>query len=97
MIGDAANLASRIEGLTKAYGLQNLVGEKTAMGLADFAVLEMDIVNVVGRTTPEPIYAILGESDVAQGSAFKVLQKQHASFLETYREQSWDKAISIDN
>ena len=94
MIGDAANLASRIEGLTKAYGLQNLIGEKTAQGLKGFAVLEMDIVNVVGRTTPEPIHAILGGKEIVSGPDFSMLKKRHNAFLEAYRGQSWDEAIS---
>ena len=94
MIGDAANLASRIEGLTKAYGLQNLIGGKTASELKGFAVLEMDIVNVVGRTTPEPIHAILGGKEIVSGPDFSMLKKRHNAFLEAYRGQSWDEAIS---
>lgn len=95
MIGDAANLASRIEGLTKYYGLSNLIGRSTAYELDDFAKLEMDIVNVVGRTTPEPIYAILGDSGYQQTSNFSELKTRHQSFLRHYRDQSWDRAISV--
>jgi len=92
MIGDAANLAARIEGLTKQYGLENLIGRSTAEKLEDFAVLEMDIVSVVGRTSSEPIFAILGEE---KNTKIASLHNQHNSFLEAYRERSWPLATSI--
>lgn len=95
MIGDAANLASRIEGLTKQYGVQNLIGNTTAERLNDFAVLEIDIVNVVGRTTPEPIFVILEETELLDNVTMSTLYNKHQSFLTEYRNQSWDLAVSI--
>jgi len=95
MIGDAANLASRIEGLTKLYGLTNLIGRSTAEGLVGFGTLEMDIVSVVGRVTPEPIYTIVGDQNFEQKTEFANLKQRHQSFLTLYRDQSWDPAISI--
>ena len=59
MIGDAANLASRIEGLTKQYGVSNLVGHTTVQASQDFAYIEADFVEVVGRVNPEHIYLSL--------------------------------------
>ena len=95
MIGDAANLASRFEGLTKQYGLENLVGQETAERLDEFAVLEMDIVSVVGRENPEPIFAIIGNRELAKSQAVDDLNIQHKSFLSAYRGQSWSQANSI--
>ena len=95
MIGDAANLAARIEGLTKQYGLTNLIGRETAGRLEKFAVLEIDIVSVVGRVTPEAIYILLGGPDVARSDLFASLKERHQSFLTAYRDQIWDSATSL--
>lgn len=95
MIGDAANLASRIEGLTKQYGLTNLVGSSTVKDLEEFAIVEVDIVNVVGRESHEPIYAVIGDNDVAKSSEFLKFKSLHQSFLSNYRDQNWDEAQFI--
>lgn len=95
MIGDAANLASRIEGLTKPYGLSNLIGNATARSLQDFALLEIDVVKVVGRVSPETIFVIAGGPALAQQMSFVELRYQHEAFLSAYRDQSWPQAVSL--
>lgn len=95
MIGDAANLASRIEGLTKPYGISNLIGNTTADSLKDFAILEIDVVKVVGRVTPETIFAVIGDEALAKQMSFIEFRYQHDTFLSAYRDQSWDRAKSI--
>lgn len=93
MIGDAANLASRIEGLTKQYKLSVLIGESTARALDGFAVLEADQIQVVGRETPERIFYLAGDETVAGGADFTKLSKHHTKFLEAYRVQDWKTAL----
>jgi len=93
MIGDAANLASRIEGLTKQYGLSNLIGSKTAEALDGFALLQADSVAVVGRETPEDIFMLMGNEETANSESFKVLRKGHDEFLKAYRGRKWKAAI----
>ena len=95
MIGDAANLASRIEGLTKPYGISNLIGNTTADSLKDFAILEIDVVKVVGRVTPETIFAVIGDEALAKQMSFIEFRYQHDTFLSAYRDRSWDRAESI--
>jgi adenylate cyclase len=95
MIGDAANLSSRVEGLTKQYAISNLVGSSTAAALTGFACLEADIVSVVGRKAPERIFMLAGDELVARTSAFKKLQSVHDKFLLAYREQRWAQAKSF--
>ena len=95
MIGDAANLASRIEGLTKQYGVSNLVGHATVQSSQDFAYIEADYVEVVGRVNPERIYILIGDEETAQRSDFAAFSKQHATFIEAYRTQKWDEALSL--
>ncbi len=59
-LGDAVNLASRLEGTSKNYGLALLIGEATAALVKDrFAVLELDRVQVKGRSEKSPVFTVL--------------------------------------
>lgn len=59
-LGDAVNLASRLEGTSKNYGVSLLIGEETARQVAEkFTVLELDRVTVKGRTTASPVYTVV--------------------------------------
>ena len=95
MIGDAANLASRIEGLTKQYKVSSLVGNETAKALGEFAILEADLIQVVGRKTPERIFILAGETQDAQTPEYKTLVEKQSVFLSAYREQNWDRATAL--
>jgi adenylate cyclase len=92
LIGDTVNLASRIEGLTKAYGVRILMGEELAHRLSAFATLEVDRVRVVGREKPATIHALLGDEALARSSAFTAFASRHATLLADYRERRWDEA-----
>lgn len=60
VLGDAVNLASRLEGESKNYGVPLLLGEHTAsLCAADFSVAELDSITVKGRTTLSPIFTVL--------------------------------------
>jgi len=95
MIGDAANLASRIEGLTKQYKVSVLIGDSTAQALSDFAIIEADLIQVVGRQTPERIWVLLGSQAASNDAVYKSHMKQHTEFLKAYRAQLWDKAHQL--
>ena len=58
----------------------------------DFALLELDLVRVVGKSAPETICAILGGSDVVERHEFRRLQELNAQFLCFYRGRDWSKA-----
>jgi len=92
LIGDTVNLASRIEGLTKVYGLSILMGEALAGRLTGFATLEVDRVRVVGRDRPVTIHALLGDEHLAASEAFKAFAAAHAALLAAYRARQWDEA-----
>jgi len=60
VIGDAVNLASRLEGLTKRYGVFCIVGPQTrAQAGGSFTFRELDLVRVKGREQPVPIGELL--------------------------------------
>jgi adenylate cyclase len=92
LIGDTVNLASRIEGLTQAYGVKILLGEEPASRLPLFATVEVDRVRVVGRDTPETIHALLGDEDLARSAGFATFAGRHASMLAAYRARNWEEA-----
>ncbi|MFN7173244.1 MAG: adenylate/guanylate cyclase domain-containing protein, partial [Thermaurantiacus tibetensis] len=94
LIGDTVNLASRIEGQTKAYGVTIAIGEETARRLEGFALLELDRLRVVGRDRPETIFALLGPPEMAEQAAFRALAELHAAMLQCYRAQHWEEAAA---
>ena len=94
VLGDSVNLASRLEGQTKEYGLPIIVGSKTALAVKDyFAILELDFIMVKGKKEPEVIYAIAGREDVAQSERFQRLRNLTIEMLACYRARDWDGAL----
>ena len=93
VLGDAVNLASRLEGQTKTYGVDAIVGADTAKAAAEsFALLELDLVRVVGKTNPERIFALLGDADRARSAEFRALRESHQTMLARYRARDWPGA-----
>ncbi len=93
MIGDAANLASRIEGLTKQYRVSSLIGDTTAQAVSDFAIIEADLIKVIGRETPERIWILVGDETQSATSDFDKLKALHNDFLAAFRDQQWEAAV----
>ena len=93
-IGDAVNVASRIEGLTKQYGLTNLIAETTAAGAPDLPKLEVDRVRVVGRAEPLTVHVLLSEAAL-DGADFEALEERHRAFHEAYYAADFDRARTI--
>ena len=93
VLGDAVNTASRLEGQTKTYGVDIIVGEATAKAAAgSFALLELDLVRVVGKIAPERIFALLGDGDLLRSDDFLELRKVQDTLLSSYRSQDWPAA-----
>ena len=93
VLGDSVNLASRLEGQSKNYGLPIIVGSRTASAVGHkFAVLELDCITVKGKTEPESVYTVLGRSDVADSDRFGQLRENVNDMLTRFRRQDFSGA-----
>ncbi len=92
VIGDSVNIASRLEGQTKAYGVKIIIGETTAAHISNFASLEIDRLQVKGKKEPVRIFALMGDEATARTTAFIELNKKHNAMLAAYRARQWDDA-----
>jgi adenylate cyclase len=96
VLGDNVNLGSRLEGQGKTYGTEILIGENTAKLIGEgFALREVDVVQVVGRTQPTRVYELLA----GRGAALPVEQERalrsYAAGLEAYRAQRFVEAEKL--
>ena len=90
-LGDSVNLAARLEGQTKGYGVRNLVGSATALGAkSEFGMFELDSVAVKGRSQPERIFTVAGDSAVMGSVAFQNLSDRLATARTHFLAQEWD-------
>jgi adenylate cyclase len=97
-LGDSVNLASRLEGQTKTYGVAIVLGNTTAQAVIDdFAVIELDLIRVKGKSLPERIFALLGDSDMAIRAEFRALKGENRKLLEAYRKQDFGNARKFAN
>jgi adenylate cyclase len=95
VLGDSVNLASRLEGQSKTYGISIIAGSKTALAAKDkFAILEIDFITVKGKTEPEVVYALIGRDDVANSGHFKKLRDLSSKMLSCYRSRDWRGALA---
>ena len=93
VLGDAVNVAARLEGQTKFYGVSTIIGSRTAEKAKEFALLELDLITVKGKTEAQTIFALLGRPDMANSSDFQELRKLWSTMLYCYRSRDWDGAL----
>ncbi|WP_428682104.1 CHASE2 domain-containing protein [Reyranella sp.] len=94
-LGDAVNLASRLEGQCKTYGVGVIIGHKTREAIEGYATLEIDLVTVKGKTEPERVYALLGDASLAKSPAYAALIEQQDEFLRLYRSGAFAEALEM--
>jgi len=91
VIGDAVNLAARLEGLTKFYGVELLVSEFTRQGLDDILCRKIDLVRVKGKHKAVAIYEpVCFVTDADDRLRSELAYYDQA--LAAYYQQQWDKA-----
>ncbi|MEM8631369.1 MAG: adenylate/guanylate cyclase domain-containing protein [Pseudomonadota bacterium] len=92
-LGDSVNLASRLEGASSLYDVGIALGASTADRVKDsFAILELDLIRVKGKTQPECVFALVGDAALAASGAFVALRSEIQTMLAAYREQDWTGA-----
>ena len=94
VMGDAVNLASRLEGLTKEYGVGILVSESMVAAASGFVYREIDTVVVKGRTEGVKIYEPAGRHGEVGDSVLSDIERFHKA-LDLYRRQRWEEAEAI--
>ena len=93
-LGDDVNLASRLESLSKIYGVDILASEPTVSAAPDFAWLEIDKVVVAGRSLETRILTPVGDEHYARGAEFAGWRDAHAGMLAAYRERRFEEAAA---
>jgi len=91
VMGDAVNVASRLEGRTKHYRVGILVGESTRNAVKDVVFREIDRIKVKGREEPLTVYEPLALEANADEPLREELRLWNQA-LRDYRAQQWDKA-----
>jgi class 3 adenylate cyclase len=93
VIGDAVNLASRLEGINKVYGTSIIISQNTVNLLPDdFAMRMLDYVLVKGKLEPVGIYELVAEKgDVTERDLDFIKYFNHC--FDLYRARQWDEAI----
>ena len=88
-LGDGVNLAARLEGQSKPYGVKLVVGPQTAELVRDvYQVIELDLIAVKGKTEPARIFTIV--EDFAPAA-----ERAHNIFLDHYRAGRWERALTM--
>lgn len=87
VLGDAVNLAARLEGQSKEYGLSLLVGETSISN--EYTFIELDKIAVKGKTVPATIYTVIfGDYNTS-------FITEHKKFLRSYRDSNWSESTKI--
>ncbi len=94
MMGDAVNLAARLEGANKFYGTHTMISESTYVQVADAVeVRELDLIRVVGRREPVRVYELLERKGELEPDR-RTLVDAYSAALEHYRAQRFEEALA---
>jgi adenylate cyclase len=97
VMGDAVNLASRLEAVNKVYGTRILISQATADAIGSGLDLrEIDRLAVVGQNVPQTVFELMGRAGVLTG-AQESLRKHYAEGLAAYRERRFEDARAAFN
>jgi adenylate cyclase len=94
VLGDAVNLASRIESLTKFYGARLIVTENTSQGQKHFIFRQLDRVRVKGKQSGIAIYEVMGKRGEISPELTNEIEINHRA-LQHYFHREWDNALEL--
>ena len=93
MMGDAVNLAARLEGAAKQYGVYSMISNYTYdIVKEDFEVRQLDKITVVGKSEPIVVYELLSEKGKLDPELVKLVDI-YKEGMDLYYNQKWDRAI----
>ncbi len=96
VLGDSVNLASRLEGQSKGYGVKTVIGEETNTVVQhEFATLQLDKIAVKGKKEAVSIFTLLGDSELRNKNEFKFFKEQHEILLSYYFNKNWNEALKV--
>ena len=92
VMGDAVNVASRLEGANKGFSTQIIVSEETRRAAGDAVeTRELDLVRLVGKARPVRVYELLSLTDGLSAEMRDAREVFHEG-LRLYRDRRWDEA-----
>jgi adenylate cyclase len=94
VMGDTVNLGSRLEGLTKNYGVDIIVTEATRDAAPDFLYRKLDLVRVKGKEEAIAIFEPIAELQAASESQRLEVERVEVA-LSAYRDQRWMEAREL--
>jgi len=94
-IGDAVNVASRVESASKDVGFDILVTASVAEAAPGLAFLDAGTIGLKGKTNPVPIFILLGDAEMARSAAFQALKQRHDALMARRGEKS-GKALAAE-
>ncbi len=96
VLGDPVNLAARLEGQSKSYGMNVVLGPTTNDAVKDrLATIDLDFIQVKGKTEGTYIYGLMGDEAIKADPEFVRLQALISDAMETYRTQKFDDALTM--
>ena len=96
VLGDTVNLAARLEGQSKSYGMNVVLGPTTNAAVKDrMATIDLDFIQVKGKTEGTYIYGLMGDEELKGSPKFVELQKKISEAMENYRQQRFDEALEL--
>jgi adenylate cyclase len=94
VIGDGVNLASRLESLTKGYGVDLVISESVSARVGgSFLLRSADLVKVVGKTVPTAVFAVLGENGTQRPPGLETFEDG----VKAYRDGRFTEALGRFN
>ena len=95
VLGDAVNLASRLESQSRNYGVGIVISEETHALVPELASIELDLIAVKGKRQAVHIRGLIGDRETAGGDAFQRLATAHGRMIAAYQAQRWDEAREL--